>query len=158
MSIESNVVPMLCPDGSKVKAKVDWESVEYGECRVQIDCQGRVSEGRRTDYFDALEEARLPFEADGYRLLCYGASLNVFPSGMGRSCALGMESYQFREKGPKGSKIIFKTGKDVIPATVKEQRLFHLKWRNQNESEEVEYDDEAFQWQIEPHLKASGKG
>jgi len=33
-----------------------------------------------------------------------------------------------------------------------------LKWRNQNESEEVEYDDEAFQWQIEPHLKASGKG
>ena len=41
-----------------------------------------------------------------------------------------MESYQFREKGPKGSKIIFETGQDVIPATVKEQRLFHLKWSN----------------------------
>ena len=68
-----------------------------------------------------------------------------------------MESYQFREKGPKGSKIIFETGKDVIPATVKEQRLFHLKWRNKNESEEVEYDDAAFQWQIEPYLKADKK-
>ena len=108
MSIESTVLPMLCPDGSKVKAKVDWESVEYGECRVQIDCKGRVSEGRRTDYFDALEEARLPFEADGYRLLCYGASLNVFPSGMGRSCTLGIESYQFKKKGPKGAKLFLR--------------------------------------------------
>ena len=83
--------------------------------------------------------------------------MNVFPSGMGRSCGLGMESYQFREKGPKGSKIIFETGKDVIPATVKEQRLFHLKWSNKNRSEEVEYDDEAFQWQIELYLKADKK-
>ena len=148
MSIESTVLPMLCPDGGKVKAKVEWESVEYGECRVQIDCQGRVSEGRRTDYFDALEEARLPFEADGYRLLCYGASLNVFPSGMGRSCALGIESYQFKKKGPKGSKIIFETGKAVIPATIKEQRLFFLRWRKsykKNRSGVVEFDDAAFQ-------------
>ena len=57
------------------------------------------------------------------------------------------------EREPKGSKIIFETGKDVIPATVKEQRLFHLKWRNKNESEEVEYDDAAFQWSIEPNLE-----
>ena len=68
-----------------------------------------------------------------------------------------MESYQFREKGPKGSKIILKTGKYVIPATVKEQRLFHLKWRNKNRSEEVEYDDSVFQWQIELYLKADKK-
>ena len=64
-----------------------------------------------------------------------------------------MESYQSREKGPEGSKIIFETGKDVIPATVKEQRLFHLKWRNKNKSEEVEYDGAAFQWSIEPNLE-----
>ena len=104
-----------------------------------------MSGGRRIDYFDALEEACLPFEAEGYRLLCYGASLNVFPSGMGRSCGLRMESYQFIEKWPKGSKIIFETGMEVIPASVKVQRLFYLKWRNKNESEEVEDDDEAFQ-------------
>ena len=101
MSIESTVLPMLRPDGAKVEARVEWETAKYGECRVSINCDGKVFEGRRIDYFDALEEARLPFEADGYRLLCYGASLNVFPSGMGRSCGLGMESYQFREKGPQ---------------------------------------------------------
>ena len=129
---------MFCPDGSKVKAKVDWESVKYGECRVQINCDGKVSEGRRIDYFDALEEARLPFEAEGYRLLCYGASLNVFPSGMGRSCTLGIESYQFKKKGPKGSKIIFESGKAVIPATIKEQRLFFLKCSKGGEDRELE--------------------
>ena len=116
-----------------------------------------MSEGWRIEYFDALEQARLPFEAEGYRRLCYGASLNVFPSIIGRSWGLGMESYQFREKGPKGSKIIFETGKDVIPATVREQRLFYLKWSSKNRSEEVEYDDEAFQWQIELYLKADKK-
>jgi hypothetical protein len=36
-----------------------------------------------------LEQAHLLFEADGYRLLCYGASLNVFPSGMGRGLDTG---------------------------------------------------------------------
>ena len=127
MSIESTVLPMLRLDGAKVDAKVEWEAVKYGECRVSINCEGKVSEGTRIDYFDALEEARLPFEAEGYRLLCYGASLNVFPSGMGRSCTLGIESYQLREDGPNGTKDIFETGKDVIPATVKEQRLFFLR-------------------------------
>ena len=58
-------------------------SRKNGECRVSINCDGKVSEGRRIDYFDTLEEARLPFEANGYRLLCYGASLDVLPLAVG---------------------------------------------------------------------------
>ena len=80
---------MLCPDGSKAEARVEWEDVKYGECRVSVTCEGRATEGRRIDYFDALEQAHLFFEADGYRLLCYGASLNVFPSEMGRGLDTG---------------------------------------------------------------------
>ena len=71
----------------------------------------------------------------------------------GKTLWFGYGVLPVQEKGPQGSKIIFETGKDVIPATVKEQRLFYLKWRNKNESEAVEYDDGAFQWQIEPYLK-----
>ena len=105
MSIESTVLPVLRPDGVKVEARVEWEAVKYGECRVSINCDGKVSEGRRIDYFDALEEARLPFKAEGYRLLCYRASLNVFPSGMGRSCGLGMESpINLEKRGPNAAK------------------------------------------------------
>ena len=85
------------------------------------------SKGKQSDFFDALEEARLPFEKDGYPLLCYGASLNGFPSGMGRSCTSGKEVYQFNLKNikkSKDSKSIFDTGKDVVPATINEQRTF----------------------------------
>ena len=151
MTIKSTILPMLCPDGSRVEAKVEWEDVKYGEYRVAIECGGRFSEGKRADYFDAMEEARLPFEADGYRLLCYGASLNVFPSGMGRDWTQGQESYQFIENGPKVTKDIFQTGEDVIPATVKEQRLFFLQWSQGREDRDVEYSDHFFQWAIEPY-------
>ena len=92
MSLESTVLPMLRPDGAKVEARVEWQAENTGNVEY-INCDGKVSESRRIEYFDALEQARLPFEAEGYRLLCYGASLNVFPSIMGRSCGLGMESY-----------------------------------------------------------------
>ena len=34
MSLESTVLPMLRPDGAKLDAKVEWEAVKYGECRV----------------------------------------------------------------------------------------------------------------------------
>ena len=125
-----------------------WELQQGDWC---FGCGGRFSEGRRSDFFDALEEARLPFEADGYRLICYGASLNVFPSGMGRDWTQGQESYQFIENGPKETKDIFQTGEDVIPATVKEQRLFFLQWSQGREGRDVKYSDHFFQWPIEPY-------
>ena len=149
MTIKSTILPMLCPDGSKTEAKVEWEDVKYGEYRVAIECGGRFSEGKRADYFDALEEARLPFEERGYRLLCYGASLNVFPSSMGRSCSLGEESYQYVNGNPEKIQKIFETGTDVVPATVREQRTFNLQLRNKDQAERVEYDDQEFRWPLD---------
>tara|TARA_A100001015_G_C14530685_1_gene534008 strand:- start:203 stop:520 length:318 start_codon:yes stop_codon:yes gene_type:complete len=86
MSIESTILPMLLPNGANLDAKVEWEAANYWECRVSIDCDGKVSGGRRIDYFDALEEACLPFKANGYRLLCYEANLDVLPLAIGWSC------------------------------------------------------------------------
>ena len=76
-----------------------------------------------------------------------------FPPAWAEAVVWGWSPINLEKRGPKGSKIIFETGKDVIPATVKEQRLFHLKWRNKNKSEEIEYVDAAFQWSIEPNLE-----
>ena len=69
---------------------------------------------------------------------------------MGRDWTQGQESYQFIENGPKVTKDIFQTGEDVIPATVKEQRLFFLQWSQGREDRDVEYSDHFFQWAIEP--------
>ncbi len=116
-----------------------------------IECGGRFSEGKRADYFDAMEEARLPFEADGYRLLCYGASLNVFPSGMGRDWTQGQSLTNSLRMVQRRRKIFFRPVRDVIPATVKEQRLFFLQWSQGREGRDVEYSDHFFQWAIEPY-------
>ena len=151
----SNKLPLLHPDGSKSMVEVKWWQRAFKHrssfCYVSINGAGLRSKGKRLDFFDALEQARLPFEQAGFRLLCYGASLNVFPSGMGRDCALGKEAYQMDKE--MGTKEIFTTGKDVIPATVKEQRLFYLNWRDRERRREVEYDDGQFTWQIEPYLQ-----
>ena len=151
---KSTRLPLLHPDGSRSLAEVKWWQRAWKNtwcCYVSIKGAGFSSRGKRGDFFDALEEARLPFEQRGYRLLCYGASLNVFPSSMGRSCVLGIESYQFSEAGHEDTKNIFETGKDVIPATVKEQRLFFLKWSQGREGLDVEYNDDVFKWAIEAH-------
>ena len=76
---------MLRPDGAKVEARVEWEAVKYSECRVSINCDGKVFEGRKIDYFDVLKEVRLPFEAKNHRLLCCDVSLDFYPSGMERN-------------------------------------------------------------------------
>ena len=163
---KSKKLPILLPNRSKSIAEVKWwkkasSKDHWGQCYVSIKVGDRRSKGKQSDFFDALEEARLPFEKDGYRLLCYGASLNVFPSGMGRSCTSGKEAYQFNLKNikkTKGSKFIFDTGKDIVPATVKEQRTFFQKWMSKDEAEgDIEYDDGFFQWPIEPYFESSNK-
>jgi len=150
---KSTRLPLLHPDGSRSLAEVKWWQRAWKNtwcCYVSIKGTGFSSRGKRGDFFDALEEARLPFEERGYRLLCYGASLNVFPSSMGRSCSLGEESYQYVNGNPEKIQKIFETGTDVVPATVREQRTFNLQWRNKDQAERVEYNDQEFRWPIDP--------
>ena len=41
---------MLLPVGNKAKAKLEWEEVKYEKQSVTIDCERKVSAGRRTNY------------------------------------------------------------------------------------------------------------
>jgi hypothetical protein len=69
-----------------------------------------------------LEKERLlPF--------CYGASLNVYPSGMARDMGAGLQAYQLTlGKSAHDLVDIFAEGPDVIPAFVLPQREFFQKW------------------------------
>ena len=41
---------MLRQGGNKAKAKLEWEEVKYEKLSFKIDCEKKVSAGRRIDY------------------------------------------------------------------------------------------------------------
>ena len=51
-------------------------------CYVTLHCRGCDYEGVSWNLFDALCKARLQLEPQGLIPVCYGASENVYPSGM----------------------------------------------------------------------------
>jgi hypothetical protein len=84
-----------------------------------------------SDYFASLALIRRDLEADGWLLSCYGASKNVYPSGMCRDMGGGLSAYKTRmgERGRRSDMVdIFETGPDVEPATVDEQTAFNRRW------------------------------
>ncbi|CAN7616873.1 hypothetical protein [Polaromonas sp. LjRoot131] len=100
-------------------------------CGLKLTWRGREATASADDFFKALCAIRLQLEAEGLLLFCYGASLNVYPSGMARSMASGRVAY--RMQAGKHAKMadlvdIFSEGPDVIPATVAQQREYFNDW------------------------------
>jgi hypothetical protein len=95
-------------------------------------CYGeKAMEEAPSDYFKALCQARLRLEKEGLNLFCYGASLDVRPSGMSRDKGSGLKAYRMKiGRKPVISDLvgIFEVGPDVSPATVAEQEEYFEKW------------------------------
>jgi hypothetical protein len=97
--------------------------------RIDLTAWDQRFEGVGLDYFDALCRVREQLEGIDYWLLCYGSSLNVFPSGMCRDMGNGLVAYRDRSKSNDIVQI-FETGPDVQPVSVAEQRAFaERRWR-----------------------------
>lgn len=83
------------------------------------------------DYFASLALVRRDLEAEGWLLGCYGASKNVYPSGMCRDMGGGLSAYKL-QLGQRARTMdlvdIFDTGPDVEPATVDDQADFNRRW------------------------------
>jgi hypothetical protein len=102
-----------------------------GLCHVSLRYRDRVIEYGATDYFEAFSQIRLQLESQNLIPLCYGASLNVYPSGMCRDMSEGLVAYRLtRGRTPTQSDLvgIFDTGFDVIPASVAKQKEFFNVW------------------------------
>ena len=103
-----------------------------GQCHITFRYRDRAIEVSSTDYFEALCQVRLRLEEEKLIPFCYGASLNVFPSGMCRDMAAGMKAYRMtigKHADPKKDLVgIFEEGSDVIPATVALQKEHFDKW------------------------------
>jgi hypothetical protein len=102
-----------------------------GLCHLVLTFRGRRYEASATDYFEALCHVRQELEGTGILLCCYGASLDVYPSGMCRDMSAGMKAYRLT-KGSKPTREslvgIFDSGHDVIPASVAAQKQHFDEW------------------------------
>jgi hypothetical protein len=101
------------------------------QCTLTLTFDGRSHTATDRDYFEALCKIRLELEKENALPMCYGASRNVFPSGMCRDMGRGLKAYKMTlgERGKQSDLVsIFATGPDVDPATVSEQRSFVESW------------------------------
>jgi hypothetical protein len=100
-----------------------------GQCCIAFRFRGRVLEEDASDYFEALCRVRLRLEEEKLIPFCYGASLNVYPSGMARDMGAGMKAYRLTI-GRQAKDLVgtFDEGADVIPATVARQREYFDEW------------------------------
>jgi hypothetical protein len=114
---------------------VDQAELSYDEdselCILSFTYRDLAISVQASDYFEALCQIRLQLEAQQIQLLCYGASKNVYPSGMARDMGQGRRAYKLT-MGKQATMAdlvdIFATGTDIQPVTVEEQRRFYESW------------------------------
>lgn len=104
---------------------------EDGRCRLRCDYRGKTAERTSTDFFQSLSELRDVLAEENLVPFCYGASLNVFPSGMARDMGQGLRAYRLvRGRHSRMTDLvdIFSEGDDVALASVKAQEAFYKDW------------------------------
>ena len=112
------------------QATFELEDVE-GPCRLRCFYRGKQIEAAATDFFAALCYVREKLAEEGLIPFCYGASLNVYPSGVGRDMGRGLKAYRFKighHAGIADLVDIFAEGADVIPASVENQHQHWQEW------------------------------
>ena len=117
--------------GSDDEIAIFTEEEANGLCRLLCDYRGKVISSEAADYFEALSNIRLELEKESLIPFCYGASLNVFPSGMARDMGQGKAAYKMEMGKPAGRESlvrIFEQGADVIPSPVSRQKEFFGDW------------------------------
>jgi hypothetical protein len=135
VQLEKRQIDVRSIDGSKATAAIEWGSdprlYSVSRAFVRVTLDGRSAEESAFDFFSAFQAARRSFEAEGFRFLCYGASLNVWPSGMLRDMGVGRKGYKLiegRNTTFDDLVSIFDSGDDVIPSTVDEQLAYAKAW------------------------------
>jgi hypothetical protein len=100
-------------------------------CLLTCRYRDKTISSDATDFFEALVSIRRQLQADGLAPYCYGASLNVFPSGMARDMGQGLKAYKLTlGKHAKSVDLvdIFDEGTDIAPADVDAQEQFYRDW------------------------------
>jgi hypothetical protein len=129
--MSDHTIHLLIIGGEDDETAVLTTEPRDGRCHITFRFRDRVIEASATDYFKAFSQIRLQLEPDGLIPFCYGASLDIFPSGMGRDMGSGLVAYRITiGRTPDTLVRIFDTGPDVIPASVANQKQHFDDWLN----------------------------
>ena len=128
-------ITIALADGSLKPARVVADEVLVGGKEIyrivlEQGAEVRIAESE-VDFFEALKHLRLALEKTGALLCCFGASENVYPSGMQRSMGPAILAYKMRlgfQALQRDIVNIFEADETVVPATVEQQELFLRRW------------------------------
>jgi hypothetical protein len=125
----THLVPLIGGADSETAELIESEGTDT--CSLACNYRGKSIEAHAADFFEALVELRKELEKEGLLLLCYGASLNVYPSRMSREMAAGRAAYKAtlgKQARREHLVQIFEQGPDIIPTSVQRQREFFEAW------------------------------
>jgi hypothetical protein len=97
------------------------------------DFDGTLRKFEAVDLFEALIAMRQELEGRGCRLLCAGARIDVWPSGMSRSMGQARKAFIVRPGKPAGMESmvdIFDYAEPELVGTIEQQRAHFQEWRD----------------------------
>lgn len=130
MPPDQHRVTLLASDGQHREGLFLWEHTHDG-CRLSLEFGGQRLVAEEPDFFETLCRIREQLEPLDLRPYCYGASRNVFPSGMARDMGAGLKAYKLALGQPAQLSDlvdIFESADDIEVVTVPEQQAFFRKW------------------------------
>ncbi|MCU0242227.1 MAG: hypothetical protein MUF51_07370 [Vicinamibacteria bacterium] len=122
---------ILGPSGERWEGLFHLGHSSGGGCLLSLSYGNQRVNASARDYFEALCEIRKQIERLGHTIRCYGASRNVFPSGMARDMGQGLGAYKLqpgRSADAADLVSIFDDGPDVDPVSVEAQAVFYQSW------------------------------
>ena len=101
------------------------------KCKISLSFSNLTLTATDSDFFEAFCKIRIQLEEYGILPICFGASLNVYPSGMARNMDYGMKAYKLtlgQQSRMNNLVEIFDTDSEVVPSTVEDQKKFFNSW------------------------------
>jgi len=131
----SGEITVILADDTRSPAKVVADEIigtdkEIYRISLELGADVKTGESER-DFFEAMRLLRLDLEKTGALLSCFGASENVYPSGMQRDMGPAVLAYKMTLGAPAVNRDIvniFESDGSVIPSTVEQQERFRERW------------------------------
>lgn len=123
-------IPLKLKDGTLLDGAIERRAQDQS-CWISLSSEGILESATGTDYFESFCEIRRKLIQDGMYPLCYGASRNVWPSGMARDMGQGLRAYQLTigQPGSRENLVgIFESGSDIDPVSPDDQKAFAMQW------------------------------